>query len=364
MSSVRFDRVSKGFGATPVLDALDLEIPDGEFLVVVGPSGCGKSTLLRLLAGLETPDAGEIRIGDRVVNAVEPRDRDVAMVFQSYALYPHLTVRRNLAFGLEMRREKPAEIELRVGEAARLLGLEGLLDRKPAQLSGGQRQRVAVGRAIVRHPRVFLFDEPLSNLDANLRVQMRAELGALQRRLATTTIYVTHDQVEAMTMGDRVAVLDRGRLQQCAPPQEIYDRPSTLFVARFMGSPPINLLPARVGADGRSLLVGSRRLPLPASLAGAALGEPGRTLVLGFRPEATAPAEGAPGPAAARLAVEVEFLERLGHETLVHAQLDGERVIAKAHPRSAPRPGAAIEVEIDLRAAHLFDPATSLRLDA
>jgi multiple sugar transport system ATP-binding protein len=369
MASVRFEGVVKRFGAITVVDRLDLEVEDGEFLVVVGPSGCGKSTLLRLLAGLETPDEGRISIGGRVVNGVAPRDRDIAMVFQSYALYPHLTVRRNLAFGLEMRRVPGPEIAARVDRAARLLGLGELLDRRPGQLSGGQRQRVAVGRAIVREPSVFLFDEPLSNLDASLRVQMRSDLSALQRRLATTAVYVTHDQVEAMTMGDRVAVLDGGRLQQVAPPQEIYDRPANLFVARFIGTPTMNLLSGRLTADGGGLEIGATRLELPARIAAssrAQLGPPGRAFVLGFRPEAAALAPAAPaasGGGLAALPVEVEFLEHLGHETLVHARCGAERVTVKAVPRLAPAAGETVGVVVDPGAIHVFDPETSRRIE-
>ncbi len=368
MASVQFEGVVKRFGAVTVVDRLDLSVHDGEFLVVVGPSGCGKSTLLRLLAGLESPDEGRISIGGRVVNGIAPRDRDIAMVFQSYALYPHLTVRRNLAFGLEMRRVPRAEIAVRVGRAASLLGLEELLERRPAQLSGGQRQRVAVGRAIVREPSVFLFDEPLSNLDASLRVQMRSDLSALQRRLATTAVYVTHDQVEAMTMGDRVAVLDGGRLQQVAAPQEIYDRPANLFVARFIGTPRMNLLPVTLAEDGAGIRAEGRVLALPARCTGyslPALGSPGRALVLGFRPEATtllaaSPAE--PGEHSATLRVEVDFLEHLGHETLVHARYGGERVIAKVAPRQAPAAGEKVDLVLDMEAIHIFDPQTALRI--
>ncbi len=369
-ASVKCEGVVKRFGAVTVLDRLDLEVREGEFLVVVGPSGCGKSTLLRLLAGLEAPDEGRISIGGREVNGVAPRDRDIAMVFQSYALYPHLTVQKNLAFGLEMRRVPRPEIDSRVARAAQLLSLEELLERRPAQLSGGQRQRVAVGRAIVREPSVFLFDEPLSNLDASLRVQMRTDLAALQHRLATTAVYVTHDQVEAMTMGDRVAVLHEGRLQQLAPPQEIYDRPANLFVARFIGTPMMNLLPATLSADGASVVVGDREIALPAGLGRAAVSGVagrGRALVLGFRPEAATVAPAAavaagPGAPLATLRAEVEFLEHLGHETLVHARSGDERVAVKVPPGQAPAAGDAIDLVLDLDRLHLFDPQTTLRI--
>ncbi len=290
MSQVVFDSVAKVYpDGTRAVNDLDLDIRDGEFMVLVGPSGCGKTTALRMLAGLEDISEGVVRIGDRVVNDVPPRDRDIAMVFQSYALYPHLTVRGNIAFGLKLRGEDKAEIDRRVNDAARILGLEGFLDRKPRALSGGQRQRVAMGRAIVRQPSAFLMDEPLSNLDAKLRVQMRAEIARLQTDLETTTIYVTHDQVEAMTMGDRVAVMRKGELQQVASPQELYDHPVNLFVGGFIGSPAMNLIEGTLeGVDGgMGVRLGSQMLSLgPETLAArpALRAYGGRRVVVGLRP--------------------------------------------------------------------------------
>ena len=355
MAGVRFSNLRKLYGDVPVFDGLDLEVVDGEFLVVVGPSGCGKSTLLRLLAGLETLDGGTISIGGRDVSGVPPRDRDIAMVFQSYALYPHLPVRRNLGFGLEMRKVERAEIDRRVADAARLLELEALLDRKPAQLSGGQRQRVALGRAIVRQPAVFLFDEPLSNLDAALRVQMRAEISALHRRLRTTTLYVTHDQVEAMTMGERVAILDRGVLMQLATPREVYERPANLFVARFIGQPKMNLLPATL--DGGALTVAGRRLAFdgPRAL--------GRPLLAGFRAE-RASAVSKESATDGTLPFTVDFVEQLGHETLAHGRVEGfaEPVVVRFAPRAAPQAGATLELTVDPGGWHLFDAGSGARM--
>ena len=325
MARVSIDHVKKiypnGFQA---IDSLDLEVRDGEFMVLVGPSGCGKTTALRLVAGLEDLTEGEIHIGDRVVNDVEPKDRDIAMVFQNYALYPNMTVRANIGFALRLRRMDKAERERRVNEAAELLGLTEWIDRKPAQLSGGQRQRVAMGRAIVREPSVFLMDEPLSNLDAKLRVQMRAEVARIQRRLGVATLYVTHDQVEAMTMGDRVAVMSGGLLQQCDTPQEVYDSPANLFVAGFMGSPPMNLFEATVGEGARSLRVGTQTLELPASVQ-TSLPEltryGGREVVLGVRPEELTAIGDADGSGMS-LVGNVELVEALGSEQLVHFTTD------------------------------------------
>jgi len=357
MAGVEFTNLKKLYGDVPVFDGLDLEVVDGEFLVVVGPSGCGKSTLLRLLAGLETLDGGTITIGGRDVSDVPPRDRDIAMVFQSYALYPHLSVRRNLGFGLEMRKVERAEIDRRVDEAARLLELAALLDRKPAQLSGGQRQRVALGRAIVRQPAVFLFDEPLSNLDAALRVQMRAEISALHRRLRTTTLYVTHDQVEAMTMGERVAILDRGVLMQLATPREVYERPANLFVARFIGQPKMNLLPATL--DGGALAIAGRRLALDGAPA------IGRPLLAGFRAERASSVASAPGSTSSAngtLPFTVDFVEQLGHETLAHGRVAGEPVVVRFAPREAPQAGAALELAVEPGGWHLFDAGSGARM--
>src|SRR6266850_761719 len=277
MADVTFDRVAKRYGDVSVIEDLSLHIDDHELMVLVGPSGCGKSTALRMIAGLEDVTAGTISIGGRVVNELAPKDRDIAMVFQNYALYPHMSVRENLEFGLRMRRAARGEIDSRVGRAAEILGIAQLLDRKPKDLSGGQRQRVAVGRAIVRQPAVFLFDEPLSNLDAKLRVQMRAEITRLQHHLGTTSVYVTHDQVEAMTMGHRIAVMRAGKLQQVGTPLEVYDRPANAFVAQFIGTPPMNLVQASV--DGGMLRASSFALRLPFPI------EDGRRVIVGIRPE-------------------------------------------------------------------------------
>ena len=283
MAEVSFKGVRKSYGPVTVIESLDLDVRDQEFMVLVGPSGCGKSTALRMIAGLEEIDGGTIEIGGRVVNDVPPKDRDIAMVFQSYALYPHMTVRENLEFGLKIRKTPRPEMDRRVQEAAAILGISELLDRKPKQLSGGQRQRVAVGRAIVRQPAVFLFDEPLSNLDAKLRVQTRAEITKLQKSLKTTTVYVTHDQIEAMTMGNRIAVMQSGKLQQVGTPLEVYEQPANLFVASFIGTPPMNLVPATL-ADG-TITASGFRLPIPDAYRAATTGKHGLKVVLGMRPE-------------------------------------------------------------------------------
>ncbi len=321
MASVTLDGVTKSYGngVLKAVNGLDLEIADGEFLVLVGPSGCGKSTALRMIAGLEEISDGAVWIGDDFVNDVHPKDRDIAMVFQNYALYPHMTVFDNIAFALSIARLPRAEIRQRVEEAARILELEPYLKRRPGQLSGGQRQRVAMGRAIVRKPSVFLMDEPLSNLDAKLRVQMRAEIAALQHRLGVTTIYVTHDQVEAMTMGDRVALLKDGVLQQVAAPTEIYDNPRNLFVAAFIGSPSMNLMWAKLDAAGRTVELGDSRLALPDAVAGARPGLAAyrdRPLVVGFRPEDVRLDPEA--PAEARIGARVDLVEALGSDMIVH----------------------------------------------
>jgi len=332
MARVRFDSVSKVYGdGTRAVDNLDLEVADGEFMVFVGPSGCGKTTALRMVAGLEDISEGALSIGDRVVNELEPRDRDVAMVFQNYALYPHMTVYDNIAFGLKMRKETRGTIRDRVAEISRVLGLTDLLEKRPRQLSGGQRQRVAMGRAIVRQPEVFLMDEPLSNLDARLRVQMRAEIARIQRELSATTIYVTHDQVEAMTMGDRVAVLRKGELQQTDAPQTVYDRPANLFVATFIGSPAMGLVEGDLVRDGDGLRVGigPQNLPVPDTVLSArpALASyAGRQVAVGLRPEHLEDAAlNAAGPA--RLRGKVLFAESLGSERLVHVAVEGKPVI-------------------------------------
>jgi multiple sugar transport system ATP-binding protein len=332
MARVRFDSVSKVYGdGTRAVDSLDLEVADGEFMVLVGPSGCGKTTALRMVAGLEDISEGELSIGDRVVNDLEPRDRDVAMVFQSYALYPHMTVYDNIAFGLKMRKETRGAIRERVAEISRVLGLTDLLEKRPRQLSGGQRQRVAMGRAIVRQPEVFLMDEPLSNLDARLRVQMRAEIARIQRELSATTIYVTHDQVEAMTMGDRVAVLRKGELQQTDEPQTVYDRPANLFVATFIGSPAMGLVEGDLARDGDGLKIriGPQEVTVPETVAEGRPALPtyaGKQVAVGLRPEHLEDAA-LVGGEPARLRGEVLFAESLGSERLVHVAVEGKPVI-------------------------------------
>ena len=386
MAGISFDGVSKVFDdGTLAVDALHLDIADGEFLVLVGPSGCGKTTSLRMAAGLEDPTGGEIRIGDRVVNDVPSRSRDIAMVFQNYALYPHMSVLDNLAFGLRMRGVGKAERYVAARRAAEVLGITDLLDRQPKQLSGGQRQRVAMGRAIVREPQAFLMDEPLSNLDAKLRVQMRAEIARIQRTLGVTTLYVTHDQVEAMTMADRVAVMRKGVLQQVAPPAEVYDRPANLFVAGFIGSPPMNLFAAHIvaGDAGHVVEFGSSRLALADRPGLAEL--VGREVVLGIRPEDLEDTAFDPGaPPDRRLVATVDLVEQLGSDVLVRTVIDavpatGEQVIdaaegtqvgvaagaplvARCNPRSRPVRGGTIELSVDTERIHLFDPATGLAI--
>jgi multiple sugar transport system ATP-binding protein len=378
MAEINLDNVSKVFSAgVRAVDDVSLKIHSGEFLVLVGPSGCGKSTLLRMIAGLERLTGGAISIGERDVTDLPPRARDVAMVFQSYALYPHMTVRQNLGYGLKVRKTSKHEIRERVEGAAKLLGLEDLLDRKPAALSGGQRQRVAMGRAIVREPQAFLMDEPLSNLDAKLRVSMRAQLGALHSRLATTTIYVTHDQIEAMTLGQRVAVMREGRIQQVDTPQELYARPVNLFVAAFIGSPAMNLVEAEI-ADG-TLRFGGYAIPL----AGA---PPAGAVIAGIRPEAFEDAAFA-DPLLPQLDVHVEVVEELGADTHVIFEVAAPRVevsevreaagdedaalvavegslfTARIDPGTSARPGARLRLAVDPARFHYFDPVTGLRLD-
>ncbi len=355
MTAVVFEKATRRFPGQdrPAVDALDLHIDDGEFLVLVGPSGCGKSTTLRMLAGLEDVDDGRILIGDRDVTRRPPKERDIAMVFQNYALYPHMTVAENMGFALRIAGTRKAEIRRRVAEAAEILGLTDYLDRKPKALSGGQRQRVAMGRAIVRSPQVFLMDEPLSNLDAKLRVQTRTQIAALQRRLGTTTVYVTHDQVEAMTMGDRVAVLKDGVLQQVASPRELYDRPVNLFVAGFMGSPAMNLLDLPL-VDG-GVRFGSTVLPVPREVRDAA---PGPTVVVGLRPENLA--VGGEG-----MAVRVDVVEELGSDAFVYGRADGidEPLVARDDGRRPPAKGARVRLRVlDADAVHHFDPVSGRRL--
>jgi len=365
MATVTFDGATRTYPGLdhPAVDHLDLVVGDGEFLVLVGPSGCGKSTTLRMLAGLEPVDEGTIRIGDRDVTKKPAKDRDIAMVFQSYALYPHMTVAENIGFHLKVKRLPRAERAERVREAARILDLEAFLDRKPAKLSGGQRQRVAMGRAIVRQPQVFLMDEPLSNLDAKLRVQTRTQIAALQRRLGVTTVYVTHDQVEAMTMGDRVAVLDNGVLQQVATPKELFTSPVNLFVAGFIGSPSMNLLPAKAGDDGATH--GTLTVPLTPEQRGALTSD---DVTVGIRPEGwhVAANGGAAGPG---LDVVVVVVEELGSESFLYCtdpagDLLGSQVVARAEGLSSSSPGDQVTLVPVPGRLHLFDSATGARLPA
>jgi len=395
VSEVVFEAVGKVYpDGTRAVNDLDLAIDDGEFMVLVGPSGCGKTTALRMAAGLETISEGHLKIGDKTVNHVPSRDRDIAMVFQSYALYPHLSVYDNIAFGLRLRKEPKDEIRRRVEKAAKVLGLEPYLERKPKALSGGQRQRVAMGRAIVREPQAFLMDEPLSNLDAKLRVQMRAEIARLQTDLGVTTIYVTHDQVEAMTMGDRVAVMRKGELQQVATPQELYDRPVNLFVAGFIGSPAMNMLEARLDEAGTSLQIGKQVVPLGDDLLAsrpALRGYAGRPVILGIRPEGLEDAQLAGAGGALCLDGQVTLTEALGSEVMAHFTIDarpaltddvrelaedaGEdrlpdaasaesraTLVGRFDPRTTAAPGERIRVAVDTRALHFFDPETNLAI--
>ncbi len=365
MATVTFDHVTKHFGDFLAVNDLNLEIQDGEFMVLVGPSGCGKTTSLRMIAGLEEISSGILRIGDRVVNDVAPKDRDIAMVFQSYALYPHMSVKDNLAFGLKLRKVAKADIERRVDDAARILGLDTMLGRKPRELSGGQRQRVALGRAIVREPAVFLMDEPLSNLDAKLRVQTRAEIARLHQRLTTTTVYVTHDQVEAMTMGTRIAVMDKGLLQQVGPPQQLYDHPTNRFVAGFIGSPAMNFADVSVDGAGTAAVLSGPGLSAPVpSRYRAALGPTtGRKLLAGFRPEHLELGEVAESATIRGTAEVVEFL---GNEELLHVTVAGrtDDVIAVVPSAHRVRPGDVLDLKIPLAHLHLFDLETGSALAA
>jgi multiple sugar transport system ATP-binding protein len=352
LAEVRFEGVHKLFGADPAVDDLNLHVADGEFLVLVGPSGCGKTTSLRMLAGFERPTYGRIWIDDRVVNKIPPKARDIAMVFQSYALFPHMTVRQNLAFGTKVRREPRAEARQRVAQIADQLGLTPFLDRKPAVLSGGQRQRVALGRALIRRPKVFLMDEPLSNLDASLRVQMRSELGRLHERFKVTTIYVTHDQTEAMTMGDRIAVMSEGRLLQADTPDTIYENPANLFVATFIGSPKMNIVPARLTGEASApvveLLETKVSLDPRRFLANAARGE----VLAGIRPEDLT---WSPRPGGQHIRASVELVEPMGYEAYVTARAGDAELIARFPPRSGVAVHQTVELGFDPDRLHLFD---------
>ena len=357
MASVTIQGVRKNFGETAVLHGVDIDIADGSFTVLVGPSGCGKSTLLRMIAGLEEISGGEIRIGAKKVNDVPPKERDIAMVFQNYALYPHMTVRQNLAFSLMLAKKDKATIEAKVARAAEILALSALMDRYPRQLSGGQRQRVAMGRAIVRDPQVFLFDEPLSNLDAKLRVAMRSEIKELHQRLKTTSIYVTHDQIEAMTMGDKIVVMKDGRIEQMGSPLELYDHPANVFVAGFIGSPAMNFLPAtlrRSGGQASLELADGSRLDAPA----ASGGSDGQAVVLGTRPEHLRLADS--GGIASRVVV----MEPTGADTFVACRHGSTELSAVFRERHDFTPGSTIHLVPDLQRAHLFDADSGMRLAA
>src|SRR5215470_4379684 len=355
MSSVHIRDVRKSFGSFEVLHGVTIPIEDGEFVVLVGPSGCGKSTLLRMLAGLENITSGTISIGDRVVNNVQPKERDIAMVFQNYALYPHMTVADNMGFSLKLRSAKQEEITTRVKRAAEILALTPLLERYPRQLSGGQRQRVAMGRAIVRDPQVFLFDEPLSNLDAKLRVAMRTEIKELHQRLKTTTVYVTHDQIEAMTMADKIVVMHDGLVEQIGAPLELYDRPDNTFVAGFIGSPAMNFLPGTIGANGAGEFEGPGGTRLP--LNGVAAGNRGRAAIYGVRPEHFSLAEDGADAT-------IQVVEPTGAEIQVAAKLGGTDIIAVFRERHRFTPGERIKLKPDPHFVHLFDHATGKRLNA
>jgi multiple sugar transport system ATP-binding protein len=357
MASVTIEAVRKNFGEVAILHGVDIQIPDGSFTVLVGPSGCGKSTLLRMIAGLEQISAGEVRIGNRRVNELQPKERDIAMVFQNYALYPHMTVRDNMAFALEMAKQDKPTIETKVARAAEILALGALLDRYPRQLSGGQRQRVAMGRAIVRDPQVFLFDEPLSNLDAKLRVAMRSEIKELHQRLKTTSIYVTHDQIEAMTMGDQIVVMRDGRIEQTGSPLELYDNPANQFVAGFIGSPAMNFLPAtlrRAGGNAQVELQDGTRLDAPS----ASTGSDGQPVVFGTRPEHLTLTDGAGIP------VKVVVMEPTGMDTFVACRHHGVELSAVFRERHDFAPGSTIHLLPDRQRAHLFDAETGQRLAA
>jgi multiple sugar transport system ATP-binding protein len=361
MARLSLEKLTKSYATYQAVRGIDLEIEDNEFIVLVGPSGCGKSTTLRMIAGLEEISGGHIRIDTRVVNDVAPGQRDIAMVFQNYALYPHMTVYNNIAFGLRQKKVPRIDIERRVKEAGRILDIEALMKRKPRQLSGGQRQRVAMGRAIVRNPKVFLFDEPLSNLDAKLRVQMRTEIKKLHQLVPTTTVYVTHDQVEAMTMADRVVVMNNGVIEQVGTPQELYYRPRSRFVAGFIGSPAMNMLPARLEADGDGLalrLDNGASLAVPAERVAAYGPHVGRAMLLGLRPEGLTEDRGK--PSAVPLDVGIDLVEPLGVETLVYFRIGHHTVCGRVDPTTWPQPGTTMRLAAEMSQMHLIDPDSGL----
>jgi multiple sugar transport system ATP-binding protein len=363
MAEVRLVNATKKYGRVSAVDGINLNIDDQEFLVLVGPSGCGKSTTLKMIAGLEAITEGEIFIGDRRVNDIPPKDRDIAMVFQNYALYPHMNVFRNMAFGLKLRKFSKTEIRQRVQEAAGILGIKDLFDRKPKELSGGQRQRVAMGRAIVRKPQVFLFDEPLSNLDAKLRVQMRGELARLHQRLSTTIVYVTHDQIEAMTLADRIVIMNEGAIMQIGPPMEVYKHPKNIFVAGFIGSPTMNFIEGRmILQNGTLCLEGlGKTLVVPQPLQERFAKSKDRHCILGIRPEHIYDrALKDPFPNAEQFTAGVEVMEPIGAEVILLMKMGPERLTASVDPQTRAQPSAAIELLIDMNQMHLFDRETGM----
>jgi len=363
MADVALHNVVKRFDQDEAVRGISLNIPDKEFIVLVGPSGCGKTTTLRMIAGLEEATAGEILIGGQVVNDVPPKDRDIAMVFQNYALYPHMTVFENMSFGLKLRRVAKEEIKARVQRAAKILDIADLLDRRPKQLSGGQRQRVAMGRAIVRNPKVFLFDEPLSNLDAKLRVQTRTEIKRVHQQVKTTTIYVTHDQVEAMTLADRVVVMNGGRIEQAGRPQELYHQPRTRFVAGFIGSPAMNFLPCRLERNGAGLMLRlgeGLALPVPQPRAARYQAAAGKELIFGLRPEHLTEPRGEARDPRCEFTVNLDVVEPMGMETMVYFIVDGVEVCGRVNPTSAGLVGESMPLVADLNRMHLIDPRTEL----
>ena len=366
MASVRISALHKSYGSVHAVRGVDLDIPDGEFTVLVGPSGCGKSTLLRTIAGLEDADLGDIAIGDEIVNGARPRDRDVAMVFQDYALYPHMTVHGNISLSLRARKMPKREIEDRVQRAVAMLGVGNLLDRYPRQLSGGQRQRVAIGRAIVRNPRVFLFDEPLSNLDAQLRDEMRSEIKRLHQEISTTMIYVTHDQVEAMTLADRVVVMNKGRIEQIGTPNELYHKPATRFVAGFIGSPAMNFIPCRLEEAGDRLNIRlTDRIAFPIPPARAAHFKNtlrNERLLLGIRPEHIAEARPHSEPGIEPFDAVLDVTEPMGMETLVYFTLEGAQICGRVNPNAGARDGAPIRLAVDLNNMHLLNETNGVVL--
>jgi multiple sugar transport system ATP-binding protein len=363
MAEVALRNIVKTFDRTPAVAGIDLDISDREFVVLVGPSGCGKTTTLRMIAGLEEATSGEIYIGDQLVNDVPPKDRDIAMVFQNYALYPHMTVYENMSFGLRLKKFPKPEIKERVENAARILDITDLLGRRPKQLSGGQRQRVAMGRAIVRNPKVFLFDEPLSNLDAKLRVQMRTEIKKVHQKVTTTTVYVTHDQVEAMTLADRVVVMNGGKIEQIGTPNDVYHHPKTRFVAGFIGSPAMNFMPCRLvdgnGTAGLSVKLSDKlSFPIPQDRVARYRPQAGRELLFGLRPEDIIEKRGELPPGRAAFEAQLDVVEPMGMETMVYFVVDGTEVCGRVNPAAAGKAGETMPLVADLNHMHLIDPKT------